>query len=172
MTTGSNYAAEAYVTAANPAPGVDHIYEYPVRSGSGWDVAYTTRSDGGIGLNTYIAGGTGPGGAVPVTFGSGTISISASLAPSPSSSVQTSIPYSTATQVAASYNPTRSGFYVFNNSDVSMYIQLGPSASANLFTIKLYSNGFYEAAYPVFNGVISLAWDAGGSGNAQITEVT
>jgi hypothetical protein len=67
MTTSSNYSADTFVTAANPAPGRQIVYEYPVRSGTQWTVAYTTRSDGGIGQNVYIAGGLGPGGVIPVS---------------------------------------------------------------------------------------------------------
>jgi len=67
MITSSNYSADAYVTGANPAPGRPLLVEYPIRSGTQWGVAYTTRSDGGIGLNVYIAGGVGPNGAVAVS---------------------------------------------------------------------------------------------------------
>lgn len=65
--TSSNYAADAYVTAANPAPGREEYVSYLVPSGTGFQERFLTKSDGGIGLNVYIAGGTGPGGAIPVT---------------------------------------------------------------------------------------------------------
>ncbi len=62
---------DAYVTGANPAPGRSIVYEYPVRSGTGWSVALASRSDGGIGINAYIAGGTGASGTVPVAIRDG-----------------------------------------------------------------------------------------------------
>ena len=65
--SSSNYAADAYVTAANPAPGRPETVSYPVRSGTQWTEAFTTRSDGGIGLNVYVAGGVGPAGVIPVS---------------------------------------------------------------------------------------------------------
>jgi hypothetical protein len=51
---------DIYVTGANPPPG----RTIPVDSGWGQS---GSRDDGGVGLNVYIAGGVGPGGAVPVT---------------------------------------------------------------------------------------------------------
>ena len=62
--SSSNYFAEVAVTAANPAPGQPYVAQYPVRSGTGYTYADVTQSDGGIGLNTYVAGGTQPDGAV------------------------------------------------------------------------------------------------------------
>ena len=66
MATSSNYSADTFVTAANPAPGRQIVYEYSIRSGTQWDVAYATRSDGGLGQNVYVAGGSGPSGSVIV----------------------------------------------------------------------------------------------------------
>jgi hypothetical protein len=65
--SSSNYAADAYVTAANPAPGRPEVVSYPIRSGTGWTEGFVTKSDGGIGLNVYLAGGVGPSGAIPVS---------------------------------------------------------------------------------------------------------
>lgn len=65
--SSSNYAADAYVTAANPAPGRDELYPYLVTSGTGFEERYVTKSDGGIGLNVYLAGGAGPSGVIPVS---------------------------------------------------------------------------------------------------------
>jgi len=65
--SSSNYAADAYVTAANPAPGRPELVSYPIRSGTGWTEGFVTKSDGGIGLNVYLAGGAGPLGVIPVS---------------------------------------------------------------------------------------------------------
>lgn len=65
--SSSHYNADAYVTAANPAPGRVLEFEYPIRSGSGWTTGTGSREDGGIGLNVYVAGGTGPAGVIPVS---------------------------------------------------------------------------------------------------------
>lgn len=56
------WAADTYVTAANPAPGRNIPDDNPYGHGT----PNGTRSDGGIGINVYIAGGTGLSGAVPV----------------------------------------------------------------------------------------------------------
>ena len=65
--TSSNWAADAYVTASNPAPGRQRLEPYLVASGTGFAERYVTKSDGGIGLNVYIAGGAGPLGSIPVS---------------------------------------------------------------------------------------------------------
>lgn len=65
--SSSHYAADAYVTGANPAPGQALEFEYQIRSGTGYATGTSVRYDGGIGLNTYVAGGTGPSGTVDVS---------------------------------------------------------------------------------------------------------
>ena len=65
--TSSNWAAQAYVTGANPPPGRQELASYLVNSGTGFEERFVTTSDGGIGLNVYIAGGSGQGGAVAVS---------------------------------------------------------------------------------------------------------
>lgn len=49
---------DIYVTASNPAPGQIRPLNFGAASG--------TYSDGGLGVNVYIAGGTGISGSIPV----------------------------------------------------------------------------------------------------------
>ena len=62
-----DWAGVAYVTAANPAPGRETYTPYIVPSGAGYETRYVTSTDGGTGLNVYVAGGVGPSGAIPVS---------------------------------------------------------------------------------------------------------
>jgi hypothetical protein len=62
-----DWAGGVYVTAANPAPGRDVYTPYVVPSGTGYETFFTTASDGGPGVNVYLAGGTGPSGSIPVS---------------------------------------------------------------------------------------------------------
>lgn len=63
-----SWDGDILVTASNPAPGRILPSDNPYANGT---TPEASRSDGGLGLNVYIAGGTAASGAIPVAIVSG-----------------------------------------------------------------------------------------------------
>ena len=96
---------DIYVTASNPPPGRVHAFNNTYGPPG-------SSSDGGVGVNVYIAGGTGPGGAIPVT---GTLGVQmslsgASITTDPNINISSSIPL----DVIVQNWPVSSSVYVIN----------------------------------------------------------
>lgn len=163
---------EVVVTASNPAPGK----QIPVQ-GSQPDASgnFPTISDEGVGLNVYIAGGTGVSGAIPVTFGSGTISISASAGEVKPKNVNlTTVSWTSSSVTLLTASSVRLGFNLFNNSDAAAVINFGLTASADSWIFFLNPGSYYESPFPSYIGAVSAFWvpSAGpGSGTLQVTEL-
>ena len=56
----------------------------------------------------------------------------------------------------------RRGGTVFNHAAGALYLSTQPSASAQLFFVKLTSGSYYELDKPAYTGEIWGAWDAAG----------
>lgn len=56
----------------------------------------------------------------------------------------------------------RRGGTVFNHAAGALYLSTQPSASAQLFFVKLTSGSYYELDKPSYTGEIWGAWDAAG----------
>ena len=94
--------------------------------------------------------------------------------PSSSTSSITAVAASATSVTLLSTNTTRKGgSSVYNDSTAIMFLTLGATTSATLYTLQVPPNGFYEvpAAPTIYTGPISALW-ASATGNARITELT
>jgi hypothetical protein len=67
-------------------------------------------------------------------------------------------------------NPNRKGFFLFNDSDTTVFIKFGPNASSNSFTFKINQQSFYEFPSVIWRGQISAAAE-NASGSIMVTEI-
>lgn len=67
-------------------------------------------------------------------------------------------------------NPARRGATVYNNTNKYMYLRMGVSASTSNFSVKMPRDAYFEAPFN-YTGVITAVWEAGVSGNAQLSEI-
>lgn len=88
-----------------------------------------------------------------------------------SSSAVTSVAASTSSVTLLSSNTNRLGASIYNDSNKTLYLKLGATASASSYTVKVRKNAFYEVAFN-YTGIIDGIWDTGVSGNALVTENT
>lgn len=86
----------------------------------------------------------------------------------------------TSTQVASgtgavtilAANTARYGASVANDDANALYLLLGAgTVSATVYTVKLYTDDFYEVPYG-FTGILTGIWAGDGSGSARVTEYT
>lgn len=73
-------------------------------------------------------------------------------------------------------NGDRRQWWAYNNADTDMFIHAGPSAGANIWSVKLAPNDYWElpADNGVYSGVLTAIWTSGFTAGlmAQITEAT
>lgn len=106
--------------------------------------------------------------ALPLPSGAATEATLDELTPASSSSTS-NVSGSASSQTFLSANASRKGFIVYNDSDATLYIKYGATASATSYTEKLYSNGSYsENGY---TGRVDGIW-ASATGAARVTELT
>jgi hypothetical protein len=67
-------------------------------------------------------------------------------------------------------NLSRTGATIFNDSTASLYVKFGSTASTTSFTVRLFTNDYYEVPAG-YNGIITGIW-ASASGAARITELS
>jgi len=92
-----------------------------------------------------------------------------------STSNVTSVDDSATVQTILSANGNRLGFWLVNDSDSTLYLNFGGTATTSLWTMKLLAserlehvpsehNGF------IYTGSVSGIWSAGSTGGARVTE--
>lgn len=64
----------------------------------------------------------------------------------------------------------RRALRIFNNSDKNLYIREGAVATLAAFTVKVKPGGYWEMPGPPHNLRVSGIWEAGPTGDAQVTE--
>lgn len=74
-------------------------------------------------------------------------------------------------QTALQRNGNREGLMIYNDSDANLLVHFGGTASTTEFSVKLSAGGYYESGLTVYQGALSLVWDAAGTGAALITEL-
>lgn len=109
---------DVYVTGANPPPG----RTIPVDSGWGHS---GSRSDAGIGINTYIAGGS-------VTLSGASAGSSSAAQPATGN-----LPA----------NPSRRGFTIYNPGPDGAYVGLGFMPDTGSYTLFMVSGAYYEGPF-------------------------
>jgi hypothetical protein len=90
--------------------------------------------------------------------------------PTSSKAIPTTIAAATATTPLLAENPARKGATIWNNSNNTLFIDLGATAAATAYTAKLISGGYYELPFG-YTGAISGIWD-GTNGNCFVRELT
>lgn len=93
------------------------------------------------------------------------------LQDSPTTGTTSSVASSIASTTILALNANRKGAMVYNDSLQSLYLKLGPVASATSFTVKISPAGYYELPNPIYTGVIDGIWGVA-DGNARVTELT
>jgi hypothetical protein len=168
---------DTYVTGANPAPGQTKEFVYFVPSGNAFVDLTGTRTDNGVGVNTYIAGGTGPNGEVIVSGNLGInlsgVQISGIMTVIVSSSITgniTSIPASTTGAVLHAANTSRQGLTVFNASNGILYLCLNSTGTTITHTVPVVVSGYYEIPFK-YNGPVYGVAASGASGSWLVTEL-
>jgi len=159
--SSSHYAADAYVTGANPAPGRQLEFEYQIRSGTGYTTGTSTRYDGGIGINVYIAGGGGPSGTIPIVGG----------AQPASGSSHFEIVFSTSSVILLPANAGRNAFSIYNDANQTYLVRLGSIASVSAWSFSLFPQQFYESSYPGYTGDVAGIGFITGSGTIHVEEM-
>jgi hypothetical protein len=67
-------------------------------------------------------------------------------------------------------NVNRKGATIFNDSTASLYVKFGSTASTTSFTVRLFTNDYYEVPAG-YNGIITGIW-ASATGSARVTELS
>jgi len=68
-------------------------------------------------------------------------------------------------------NTNRRGVIIFNDSNQSLYVKYGATASTTSFTYLMTPKSTWEMILPIFQGAIDGIW-ASANGSARITELT
>ena len=68
-------------------------------------------------------------------------------------------------------NADRRGATVYNDSNQTLFLKLGVTASLSDFTVRMIKRAYYEVPYD-YTGQIDGIWESGASGNARVTELT
>jgi hypothetical protein len=66
-------------------------------------------------------------------------------------------------------NGNRKGATIYNDTALTLFVKLGPNASANDFSVKLGAGDYYELPRD-YRGQVTAAWSAAGAGEARVTE--
>jgi hypothetical protein len=77
---------------------------------------------------------------------------------------------STSSVTILASNTGRLGATVFNDSTATLYLKFGSAASTTSFTIKLFTDDYYEVPFG-YTGIIDGVW-ASATGAARVTEIT
>ena len=87
-----------------------------------------------------------------------------------SSATPTTIASSTTSAVLLAANAARKGATFWNSSTAILYLELGATATATAWTVKLSPDGYYELPFG-YTGVISGIWSAA-NGSCFVRELT
>lgn len=109
---------------------------------------------------------------IPISLGSTVFSIAVTPAPSATGTVTTVSPSSVASTILVS-NANRQLAAVYNANTQALYlITSSQTPSANLYTVQMAANGYYELPLR-YTGQINGIWaSSSGSGAALVTEYT
>jgi hypothetical protein len=179
-TGGGTEAAALRVTVANDSTGVLSVD----------DNGGSLTVDGTVTANQGTAAATVGAWPIKVTDGTNTAAVKAAstaavaadpalvvaLSPNDRSLVAAA---ATLTNVASSAssvsllaaNTARRGVIIFNDSNQSLYVKYGATASTTSFTYLMTPKSTWEMILPIFQGAIDGIW-ASANGSARITELT
>lgn len=88
----------------------------------------------------------------------------------PATPSNSNVALSTSSTTLLAANSNRLGAAIFNDSNKSLYVKLGASASSTSFTVEVPKAGYYEVPFG-YTGIIDGALSKG-TGTARVTELT
>lgn len=92
--------------------------------------------------------------------------------PSPASSALTQVATSASSVSVLASNAARKGLILVNATNKICYIAFAATSSTTAFTVKLTKDDTYEMNMGVYTGAISAIFDAVGTGNLMVTELS
>lgn len=90
----------------------------------------------------------------------------------PATATVANVAASASNQTALASNSIRRFMTFYNDADKACYIKFGTTASTSSFTVKLATDGFFSAPYPVYTGQVDVIWDTAPTGSLRVTEGT
>ena len=89
----------------------------------------------------------------------------------PATAAHTTVPSAAVSTTLLAANPARRSFILWNNSNKTLYVIFGATATLTAFTFVLGPGGNYESKMDDYTGIISGIWNAA-NGDAQVTEIS
>ncbi|MFZ2544844.1 MAG: hypothetical protein WAW80_02620 [Candidatus Saccharimonadales bacterium] len=89
---------------------------------------------------------------------------------SSTTSVLSNVAASATSVTVLALNANRRGGSIYNDSTATLYLKLGATASTTSYTVKMYTDDYYEIPF-WYTGVIDGIWSSA-TGSARVTEVT
>ena len=87
------------------------------------------------------------------------------------SAVTSVVSAAVSTSILAS-NPNRRMAIMVNDTDKSVYVKLGATASTTSFSYKLSPGQILELPIPIYTGAIDAIWETSPTGSMRVTEIT
>jgi len=84
----------------------------------------------------------------------------------------TTIARSNVSQTVLASNANRKGCLLVNDTGANCFISYAATSTTSTYTFRLTSNAFYEMAFPIYTGIISVIWGSNGANNLNVTELT
>lgn len=89
----------------------------------------------------------------------------------PANATVATVATSTTSVTLFASNADRRQIYISNESNGTLYVKFGATASATSYTVLIPKNGTWEGVLNTYTGVVDGVLSAG-TGNARVTEVT
>lgn len=131
---------------------------------SAWPILVTDGTNTAV--VTTAAPGAAAAGLVVRIAGSVTVALA-----QPTTGTVTSVAVSTTVATALAANTARLGATFWNDGAAQVYLRLSAGATTALFTVRLSRFGFYELAFPVYTGIVTVI-TAAGTATLLATELT
>jgi len=120
----------------------------------------------------FYSGSTQVGTTTTPIWVTGSTRVFGSLTPlTASTTTLTNVSSSTSNVTLVAANTARLGLIIYNDSNQTLTIKYGVTASATSMTLKLQADGYWEMPEPIYTGIISGLWSTA-NGFARITEST
>ncbi len=131
------------------------------------------------GSNVSSGGGGGDATAANQVIGNASLASIDSKLTSPITTKEQTYSVSTLTNVAsttssttlAASNINRKGLIIYNDSNRTLFIKYGATASSTSFTVKIIGDGVHYMSGAIYTGVVDGIWSAV-NGSARVTEIS
>lgn len=139
-------------------------------SGGSLTVDGTITANAGSG--TFVVGDGGS--SISIDDNGGSVTVDGSLTITDSgntTATRTNVARSASNQTLLASNTGRKGATIYNDSNSTLYVKFGTTASTTDFTVALDQADYYEIPFH-YSGRIDGIWGSAGAGNARMTEIT